>query len=114
MALTRDEIFARRASLPTEDVDIPEMGGTIRIRHLTLAEVEDIKRIQKNASDPIKIYLPMVEKSCINEDGTQLWVGEDIKLLPTLPWAAIERIVEASMKLSKLVPEQSGNGVPKD
>jgi hypothetical protein len=112
MTLTRDEIFARRATLPTEDVDIPEMGGTIRIRLLTLAEVEDVKRIQKNASDPIKIYLPIVEKSCVNGDGTQLFVGEDVKLIGTLPWAAIERIVEASMKLSKMVPET--NGSPKD
>lgn len=112
MALTRDEIFARRSSLPTEEVEVPELGGAVRIRHLTLAEVEEIKRIQKNASDPIKMYLPIVEKSCVNGDGTQLFVGEDVRLIHTLPWAAIEAIVEASMKLSKLVPSE--NGAPKD
>jgi hypothetical protein len=114
MTLTRDEIFARRAALPTAEVDIPEMDGTVIIRLLTLSEVEVIKRIQKAADDPIKMYLPMVEKSCINADGTQMFVGEDVKLIGTLPWAAIERIVEASMKLSKLIPETPENGVPKD
>jgi hypothetical protein len=113
MALTREEIFARRSALPTEEVEVPELGGTVRIRLLTLAEVEEIKRVQKSAADPIKIYVPIVEKSCVNEDGTSTFVGEDLKLIPTLPWAALERIVEASMKLSKLV--QEGNGqAPKD
>jgi hypothetical protein len=108
MTLTRDEILARRASLPTELVEVPELDGTVRIRLLTLAEVEEIKRIGKNASDPVKIYLPIVEKSCVNDDGTQLFVGEDVKLMATLPWAALERIVEASMKLSRMITEENG------
>lgn len=112
MALTRDEIFARRSSLPTEEIEVPELGGNVRIRLLTLGEVEEIKRIQKTAPDPIKIYTPIVEKSCVNEDGSPLFVGEDVKLITTLPWAALNTIVEASMKLSKLTPENPGG--PKD
>lgn len=114
MPLTKDEILARRSSLPTEEVDIPEWGGSVRIRLLTLREVEDIMRIFRSDAGGIRAYYPVVEKSCVNEDGTQMFVGEDVKLIPTLPWGAVERIVKASMKLSKMLPEESANGAPKD
>jgi hypothetical protein len=111
MPLTRDQVFALRASLPTEDVEVPELGGTIRIRLLTLAEVQAILQIPKTPAENAKMYVPIVEKSCVNEDGTQMFVGEDVKQIGSLPWGVIEAIVKAAMRHNKMAPEE--NGAPK-
>lgn len=116
MTLTRDQIFAKRVELARQSVEIPELGGCVMIRTLTLKEVREIQKAQQISKEPLSIYPRLVSMGCVDDDGKQLFVGEDIKLIDDLPWAATDAIAKAVLRLNKMTgeDEENGNGVPKD
>jgi len=118
MTLTRDEILARRAELPRETVDIPQLGGSVTVRGLMLKEVREFQNLQKASGEALSVYPRIVAWGCIGENGQPLFVGEDIKLIDELPFGAIEAIVKVVLRLSKIGDEEEArpgeNGVPKD
>lgn len=103
--LTRDQIFARRAALPREEIEVPELGGSVLVRILTLKEVGEINKHQKLSTDPINMYPKIIALGCVNEDGSPLFAGEDIKLIDDLPWAAVNDIATAILRINKMLPE---------
>lgn len=114
MILTRDQILAKRSELPRESVPIPELGGDVLIRILTLKEVREIQKAQSVSKEPLSIYPRLVALGCVNDDGSPVFVGEDVKLIDELPWAATDAIAKAVLRINKMVEEESANGVPKD
>lgn len=117
MTLTRDDIFAKRLDLPMTTVDIPELGGSVTIRTLTLKEVREINKLQRSTTEPLSIYPRIVAIGCVDESGKPLFVGEDIKMIDDLPWAATDAIATALLRFNKMAgkedDESNGNGVPK-
>jgi hypothetical protein len=115
VTLTRDQIFAKRIDLPRETVSIPELGGDVMIRTLTLKEVREIQKLQKASNEPLSIYPRIVAMACIDETGQPLFVGEDVKAIDDLPWPATDAIAKAVLKLNKMIDDEtvSENGVPK-
>ena len=114
MLLTRDQILAKRAELPKESVEIPELGGSVLIRILTLKEVREIQKLQNTTKENLAIYPRLVALGCVNDDGSALFVGEDFKLNDELPWAATDAIARAVLRINKMTEEESTNGAPKD
>lgn len=115
MPLTRDQIFASRAKFPTIPVDVPELGGEVLIRVVSLAEMSEVQRSPMNGkaeTDAIKLYPKLIAMACVNEDGTPLFVGEDVKLLGTLPWHATDTLARAILKFNR-VGEEAGDDDPK-
>ena len=117
MTLTREEILAKRADLPRETVEIPQLGGAVTVRALMLKEVREFQKLQKATGEALSIYPRIVAWGCINENGQPLFVGEDIKLIDEFPWAVTEAIVKAVLRISKMGEEEETqpgeNGVPK-
>lgn len=116
MTLTREEILAKRIELPRQIVDIPELGGSVTIRTLTLKEVREIQKLQKTNGEPLSIYPRLVALGCVDDNGNALFVGEDVKEIDNLPWAATDAIAKAVLRLNKMMDEESTdgeNGVPK-
>jgi hypothetical protein len=116
MTLTRDEILAKRMELPKETVEIPELGGSVTIRTLTLKEVREIQKLQKSNGEPLSIYPRLVAMACVDEAGRQLFVGEDIRLIDEFAWPVTDALAKAVLKLNKMIGEEtegSENGVPK-
>lgn len=111
MTLTRDQILARRAQLPRETVEVPDLGGSVLIRGLTLKEVAAAQKAARASADPLSIYPHLVRTACINDDGTPVFVGEDIKALDDLPFAAVDAIARAVVRMNRLSEESQ---VPKD
>jgi hypothetical protein len=120
LTLTRDQILAKRAELARQAVDVPELGGEVMIRTLTLKEVREIQKAQQATKEPLAIYPRVVAMGCVDESGQQLFVGEDIKLIDDLPWAATDAIAKAVLRFNKMTGEEeenengNGNGVPKE
>lgn len=106
--LSRDQILARRASLPTEAVEVSELGGSVTIRVLTLAEVQEIQKFQRTNSDPLDLYPKIVAMATVDDTGAQMFVGEDINLVVGLPWPATDTIARAVLKLNKMTTDDSG------
>jgi len=110
MALTRDQILARRAQLPREEIDVPELGGPVFIRVLTLKEVGEIQRETKAGQDPLRMYPKLIALACCDDDGKPLFVGQDIAVIDDLPWPAVDHLARAILKLNKMGPDDA----PKD
>lgn len=102
MALTRDQILANRPDLPREAVSVPELGGDVFVRVLTLKEVGEIQREQKAAPDPLRIYPKIIALGCVSDDGSPLFVGDDIKVIESLPWPAVEVLATAILRINKM------------
>ncbi len=111
MSLSRDQILSRRASLPMESVEVSDLGGSVNVRVLTLKEVGEVQREQAKEKDPLKLYPRLVALACVNDDGSPLFVGEDVKLVEELPWPAVDAIARAVLRINKMGPEDAA---PKD
>lgn len=102
---TRRALLARNAILAvvdqqTEDVDVPEWDGVVRLRTLTAAEAikfsEGVRKGEENAA--IRILL----LSAVNEDGTPLFLDEDIPELKKKSMKVMLRLQRAALRLNGL------------
>lgn len=101
MLLGIAQIRQAKNSIPRRAVDIPDLGGEVLVRSLTMNEVGEIQSFQADAKNrPIDVTRRIVELACCNEDGTPMFVGEDVKLIHGLPWKAVETLSEAALDLS--------------
>lgn len=102
MALTRDQILSKRPELPREAVSVPELGGDVFVRVLTLKEVGEIQREQKAGTDPLRIYPKIIALGCVSENGEPLFIGDDIKVIEWLPWPGVEALATAILRINKM------------
>ena len=107
MLLTKEQILAAE-DLPTEDVDVPEWGGAVRVRGLTGAErdaleVEMVSRSGRNVSVNIQNFrAKLVARTVIDEKGVLLFSTVDIGHLGEKSAAALQRVFDVSQRLSGL------------
>lgn len=117
--LTRDLILAA-LNLPTKDVNVPEWGGTVRVRAMTGAERDafEASLVPDEGEDKGKRFANMRARFCaaviVGEDGrTPLFTEADIVALGNTSAQALNRVFDAARKLSgftgKDVKELEGN-----
>jgi len=108
--LKRDEILAAM-DLPTEDVEVPEWGGTVRVRSLTGAERDTFeasvvemrgKRVETHTDN---IRAKLVAAACIGEDGKRLFTEADVEALGGKSASALDRVFGVAQRLSGLTPK---------
>ena len=105
--LTRDAILAA-ASLKTEDVKVPEWGGTIRVRELTGRERDEweaslaVQRGKQMVPDVANMRAKLAARCIIGEDGEPLFTQSDVHALGDLSAAALDRVFEVASRLSGL------------
>ena len=106
MALNRDAIL--KAGLRREAVSVPDLGGEVYVRVLTLREVGEIQHAQKDAADPLSVYPRLVMLAAVNEDGSPLFDPNDKEAVAGLPWPVVNTIAEAALRISRMAPEDKG------
>jgi hypothetical protein len=110
--LTRDAILGaddRR----TEDVEVPEWGGTVRVRALSGAERDayEASLVQFRGDGTQKLTLAnararLVYLSACDEEGERLFTKEqDVNALGKKSASALQRVWEAASRLSGLKDE---------
>lgn len=108
--LTRDAILQAQ-DLPTEDVEVPEWGGTVRVRALTGAERDAFEqsvvemRGKSTRMNLKNIRAKLVALTVVDEDGKRVFSDEDAELLGRKSAAALNRVFEVAQRLSGLRPE---------
>lgn len=108
--LTRDAILQAQ-DLPTVDVEVPEWGGTVRVRALTGAERDAFEQsIVEQRGKSTKMNLAnlrakLVALTVVDEEGKRLFSDADAKLLGQKSALALNRVFEVAQKLSGLSPE---------
>jgi hypothetical protein len=107
MLLTKDAILAAN-DLVTEDVEVPEWGGTVRVRTISGAERDAFeqaivtrkgKNVQTNLAN---IRAKMVALCVVDENGQRLFADKDVLLLGTKSAAALDRVFTVAQQLAGL------------
>lgn len=102
--LTRDQILAA-PDLPYEDVDIPEWGGTVRLRALTGSEVEAIS--QAAATDQVGTIRRALGYCLVDENLVRLFSDEDLDALWEKNASILMKLGLIGLRLSNLDPDSN-------
>lgn len=105
--LTRDAILAAQ-DLPSADVEVPEWGGTVRVRALTGTERDAFEASIVDASakgakvNTRNMRAKLVAASVVDEQGNRIFSDTDIVALGRKSAAALNRVFEVAQRLSGL------------
>jgi hypothetical protein len=105
--LGRDAILAAKA-LKTEDVPVPEWGGSVLVRELPGRERDEweaslaVQRGKQMVPDVANMRAKLVARSVIGEDGKPVFTQQDVSALGELSAAALDRVFEVASRLSGL------------
>lgn len=93
--------------LSYDDVDVPEWGGTVRVRALTGAERDRFEASIAGGKKPSydNFRSKLVVASVVDADGERLFTQADVQLLGKKSAAALNRVFEAAQRLSGLNDE---------
>jgi hypothetical protein len=101
MILDRKTILAFTPELSSEEVTIPEWGGSVWVRTLTAAE-RDAMEAQWAETKNLHFRARFVKFTACDKDGRPLFLDEDIPILSRKPAPVIDRIVEVAQRLNKI------------
>ena len=108
--LGRDQILGA-VDLEHVDVDVPEWGGTVRVRMMTGAErdafeaatvVRHGKKVETNLAN---IRARLVALCVVDEKGERLFSEADAEALGKKSGSALGRVFEAAQRLNGLTEE---------
>lgn len=113
--LTKADIF-KADDIRSEEVEVPEWGGTVRVRGLSGVERDEFESSLLDGKGTVKLAntrARLVVFSVIDEDGKRLFEDWDVKALGAKSAAALDRIVAVAMRLSGIadtdLEELAGN-----
>jgi hypothetical protein len=102
MLLTREQIISTQ-DLKSEDVPVPEWGGTVRVRSMTGAERDKLGRalIGTDKKPDMSRYRTQLLAICmVGEDGVALFGLDEIDALGQKSSVALERAYSVAEKLN--------------
>jgi len=106
--LSRDAILAAK-SLRTEEVAVPEWGGTVLVRELSGRERDEweaslaVMRGKTMVPDVANIRAKLAARTI--DDGEPVFTQQDVAALGELSAAALDRVFDVASRLSGLNPE---------
>lgn len=109
--LKREEILQAN-DLVFEDVEVPEWGGTVRVRCLTAAERDAFEAtILKQTQSGVRVEMSNLRaKLCamtiVDEDGNRMFSDAEAELLGRKSASALQRIFEVAMRLSRFTQSE--------
>lgn len=95
--LTKDEILAAD-DLFTEDVEVPEWGGTVRIRGMTALQLDQwemrIAKARERGMTDIDFRASCVAQCIVDEDGNRVFNIQDVVALSKKSGAVLDRLFD--------------------
>ena len=105
MLLNRNTIL-QATTLPYEDVEVAEWGGTVRVRGMTGRERDALEQLvvgPDGKRKSIENFRGRVVATCaVDDSGMRLFTDADAKLLGNNSAAALERVFTVALRLSGL------------
>ena len=108
--LSRDTILG--ADRRTEDVDVPEWGGTVRVRGLSGTERDayeaTIVRVRGDGSQEFTLAnarARLVALTACDENGERIFTDKDVTALGKKSATALERVYDVARRVSGLATE---------
>ena len=100
MSLNKHQIFAAN-DLKEAFVDVPEWGGKVKIKALSVQEQLDYDAFLAKKPAEIDMALHLIITACIDDNGGKLFNLEDCEMLKKKNAANLFRIVEKILDLNK-------------
>ena len=98
--LKRDDVV-KAQDVPREVIDVPEWGGEMEIRGLNAAAGQRVANAVSEDPDGVKWRCIAVALSCVDESGALLFDELDVQMLAEKSWAAVLRVSDAILRLSR-------------
>lgn len=91
--------------LPTRDVEVPEWGGTVRVRGLTgqgrdAFEMKMASATKSGSSGDVDFRASLVVRCVVDENGERLFTDKEVAQLGRKSGAALDRVFDAVRDLS--------------
>jgi len=108
--LTREEIL-QAEDLPTEDVEVPEWGGSVLVQGLTGAERDAFEstvvelRGRKTHLNMQNARAKLCAMAMVDEQGERVFRDGDVEELGQKSGAALQRVFQVAQRLSGLSNE---------
>lgn len=108
--LTKDQILGAE-DLTHEEVDVPEWGGTVRVRMLTGTERDDFEASCVQQAGKVRrvnirnIRAKLVALCIVDATGNRVFSDTDVKALGAKSAKALDRVYDAACKLNGLSDE---------
>lgn len=106
--LSREQILAAR-SLPREEVEVPEWGGSVFVSVMSGTERDAWEReISTGGREAFfnNARARLVAKCVTDESGKRLFLDDDIDAIGTDNWLALQRVVLVAQRLNKLTDDE--------
>lgn len=110
MTLSKDQILAAE-DIPTKDVEVPEWGGSVRMRGLTGSERDAYEsslfqqRGEKRILRTENARARLVAMCIVDEDGERMFSDAEAKDLGRKSGKVLDRLFDEARKLSGLTAE---------
>lgn len=104
MYLSKEQILASLV-LPSETVDVPEWGGSIKVATMTGAARDEWEQSMINAPSNRKMEnmrAKLVAATVVDEQGERLFSAEDVEALGRLSGSALDRVCRVAQRLNGL------------
>lgn len=101
--LSRENIL-EAADTPFMDVQVPEWGGTVRVKGLNGTE-RDRFEAGMIGKDYENVRARLVALAIVDADGKRLFSDRDVLALGRKSGKALQRVFEAAQRLAGLLPE---------
>lgn len=118
MRLSREDIL-KSQDIRTEEVEVPEWGGSVLVRGLTGAQRDEFeasnleKRGKNYVPNIANIRAKLVSWCVVDDNGIPLFTRDDIEELGKKSGSALSRVYEVAARLSGLsdddIEELAGN-----
>jgi hypothetical protein len=115
MLLNRDQIL-KAEDLPFRDIEVPEWGGTVRIRTMTGGERDAFEKLiyvkAKDGEvefDNENYRAKLLSFSIVDENGTRMFSVDDVKVLGAKSAKVINRLADIARVLSGISKEEAEN-----
>jgi len=109
--LTRDAILGAD-DRPTVDVEVPEWGGTVRVRGLSGAErdayevaLAGVRPDGSRRLNLVNVRARLIAMTVVDEDGARMFTDADAEALGAKSGTAMQRVFETAQHLSGLTDE---------
>lgn len=107
--LTREQILAAD-DLPSKEVEVPEWGGSVKVRSITAKDRDEFEQAliaarQAKRVAPENVRARYVAACIVGEDGKPLFTAKDVEALGQKSFAALERVYQAATELNALSDE---------
>lgn len=116
--LSRDAILSA-SDIKSEDVSVPEWGGTVRVKGLTAAQRDVFEsQVMTMRGKDVNVNMAgiralMASMAIVDDEGKPLFSKADVKALGEKSGAALDRVFEVVTRLSGIgdddVDELAGN-----